>query len=90
MGAAIECFDGSGAIEVPRSRFSPVKTTGDLLGVRSDAYELDQEFRLVLSPDRNGVPPIVKLDDSYKLVDQFEELVAAGVPSLRRCRSSDC
>ena len=87
MGAAIECFEGSGAIEVPRSRFSPVKTTGDLLGVRSDAYELDKEFRLVLSPDRNGVPPIVKLDDTYKLVDQFEELVAAGVPSLRRCRS---
>ena len=87
MGAAIVCFGGSAAIEVPRSRFSPVKTTGDLLGVRSDAYELDQEFRLVLSPDRNGVPPIVRLDDSYKLVDQFEELVASGVPSLRRCRT---
>jgi UTP--glucose-1-phosphate uridylyltransferase len=87
MGAAIECFDGAGAIEVPRSRFSPVKTTSDLLGVRSDAYELDEEFRLVLRPDRNGVPPIVKLDDNYKLVDQFEELVASSVPSLIRCRS---
>jgi UDP-N-acetylglucosamine pyrophosphorylase len=87
MGAAIECFAGAAAIEVPRSRFSPVKTTGDLLGVRSDAYELDPEFRLVLSKDRNGVPPIVKLDDQYKLVKQFEELVASGVPSLIRCRS---
>jgi UTP--glucose-1-phosphate uridylyltransferase len=87
MGAAIECFEGADAIEVPRSRFSPVKTTGDLLGVRSDAYELDQEFRLVLRQERNGVPPIVKLDDQYKLVNQFEELVASGVPSLIRCRS---
>jgi UTP--glucose-1-phosphate uridylyltransferase len=87
MGAAIECFDGAGAIEVPRSRFSPVKTTSDLLGVRSDAYELDQEFRLILRKERNGVPPIAKLDDNYKVVDQFEELIASGVPSLIRCRS---
>jgi UTP--glucose-1-phosphate uridylyltransferase len=88
MGAAIECFEGAGAIEVLRSRFSPVKSTADLLGVRSDAYELDAEFRLVLRLERNGVPPIVELDDSYKLVDQFEELFATNnVPSLIRCRS---
>ncbi|MBV8353010.1 MAG: UTP--glucose-1-phosphate uridylyltransferase, partial [Verrucomicrobia bacterium] len=87
MGAAIECFEGAGAVEVPRSRFSPVKSTADLFGVRSDAYELDAEFRLELRPERNGVPPIVKLDDNYKLVDKFEELFANGVPSLIRCRS---
>jgi UTP--glucose-1-phosphate uridylyltransferase len=87
MGAAIECFEGAGAIEVPRNRFSPVKSTADLFGVRSDAYELDAEFRLMLCPERNGVPPIVKLDDHYKLVDQFEELFANSVPSLVRCRS---
>ena len=40
MGAAIECFAGSAAIDVPRSRFAPVKTTGDLLALRSDAYEV--------------------------------------------------
>jgi len=87
MGAAIECFDGAAAIRVPRSRFSPVKSTADLLGVRSDAYELDPEFRLELIPERNGEPPIIKLDDRYKLVDQFEELVSEGAPSLARCRS---
>jgi UTP--glucose-1-phosphate uridylyltransferase len=87
MGAAIECFDGAAAIQVPRSRFSPVKSTADLLGVRSDAYELDPQFRLKLIPERNGEPPIVSLDDRYKLVDQFEELVSEGVPSLMRCRS---
>jgi len=87
MGAAIECFDGARAIEVPRNRFSPVKTTADLLAVRSDAYELDTEFRLVLRAERNGVPPEVKLSEYYQLVDQFESLVAVGVPSLLRCNS---
>ena len=87
MGAAVECFDGASAIQVPRSRFAPVKSTADLLSVRSDAYELDAEFRLKLIPDRISAPPIVKLEDRYKLVDRLEELVAAGVPSLARCRS---
>merc|ERR1719487_21625 len=31
MGAAIECFPGAQAILIPRSRFAPVKTTGDLM-----------------------------------------------------------
>jgi UTP--glucose-1-phosphate uridylyltransferase len=87
MGAAIECFDGARAIEVQRNRFSPVKTTADLLAVRSDAYELDSEFRLELRPERKAVPPVVKLSDDYKLVDQLEPLIPHGVPSLLRCNS---
>ena len=87
MGAAIECFDGARAIEVQRNRFSPVKTTGDLLAMRSDAYELDAEFKLELRPERNAVPPVVKLSDDYKLVDQLELLVAHGLPSLVRCNT---
>ena len=87
MGAAIESFDAAAALEVPRSRFSPVKTTCDLLAVRSDAYVLDKSFRVGLRSERGGVPPKVELSDHYKLVDQLEELVAAGVPSLVRSRS---
>jgi UDP-N-acetylglucosamine pyrophosphorylase len=87
MGAAIECFEGAVAVQVPRNRFAPVKSTADLLSVRSDAYELDPEFRLKLICDRSGAPPNVKLEDRYKLVDQFEGLVFEGVPSLARCRS---
>jgi UTP--glucose-1-phosphate uridylyltransferase len=87
MGAAIECFEGASATQVRRDRFAPVKTTSDLLSVRSDAYELDSQFRLALRAERNGVPPVVKLSDEYKLVDRFEPLIAAGVPSLRRCKS---
>ncbi len=82
MGAAIECFEGAAAIDVPRSRFAPVKTTGDLLALRSDAYEVldDGQVRLVAS--RNGVPPVISLSDEYKLVDQIEAL---GVPGLVGC-----
>jgi UDP-N-acetylglucosamine pyrophosphorylase len=84
MGAAIECFEGSLAIEVPRSRFAPVKTTGDLLALRSDAYEILDNGQVRLHPDRQGVPPIISLSDDYKLVDQLEPL---GVPSLLKCHS---
>ena len=79
MGAAIECFDGAMAIEVPRSRFAPVKTTGDLLALRSDAYEVLADGQVRLAASRNGVPPNIVLSDEYKLVDQLTPL---GIPGL--------
>src|SRR6185436_554151 len=83
MGAAIECFDGAGAIVVPRTRFAPVKTTSDLLALRSDAYQVTEDWRLVLSPQAQGLPPTIDLDaDHYKLVDQLDAKLADGVPSL--------
>ncbi|MFT3992336.1 MAG: UTP--glucose-1-phosphate uridylyltransferase [Luteolibacter sp.] len=84
MGAAIECFDGSSAIEVPRSRFAPVKTTGDLLALRSDAYEILPNGQVRLHAERKSAPPIISLSDDYKLVDQLDPL---GVPGLLKCRS---
>ena len=48
MGAAIEVFEGARALRVPRTRFAPVKTTDDLLALRSDAYELTDDARVVL------------------------------------------
>ncbi|MGC6426734.1 MAG: UTP--glucose-1-phosphate uridylyltransferase [Akkermansiaceae bacterium] len=79
MGAAIECFEGSLAVNVPRSRFAPVKSTSDLLALRSDAYELRNDGRITLAPSRKGVPPTVRLSGDYKLVDSLSSL---GVPSL--------
>jgi UTP--glucose-1-phosphate uridylyltransferase len=69
---------------VPRSRFAPVKTTGDLLALRSDAYEVLDDGQVRLAAERDGVPPNIVLSDDYKLVDQLDPL---GVPSLIRCRS---
>jgi len=80
MGAAIECFEGADAICVPRSRFAPVKTSGDLLSLRSDAYTVTEEGRVELIPERNGQPPVISLSDEYKLVDSLQGL---GMPSLK-------
>jgi UTP--glucose-1-phosphate uridylyltransferase len=86
MGAAIELFDGAGALRVPRSRFAPVKTTNDLLGVRSDAYLLTEDWRVVLDPRREGSPPVVDLDPRYyRLIDDFETRFPYGPPSLVDC-----
>ena len=85
MGAAIAAIAGARAIHVPRSRFAPVKTTDDLLVVRSDAYELTSEGQM--RPSFDGPEPVVSLDGSfYKLLPDFEQRFPAGAPSLRRCR----
>jgi UTP--glucose-1-phosphate uridylyltransferase len=84
MGAALGVIDGARAIRVPRHRFAPVKTTNDLLLLRSDAY--------ALGPDADVEPvaeavPFVDLDSRFfRLVGDFEPRVARGVPSLRACR----
>jgi len=87
MGAAISCFPGATAIQIPRTRFAPVKKCDDLIALRSDAYVLTEDFRIELAPDRKGVPPIIKLDDAYKFVDAMDTLIPNGVPSLIGCTS---
>jgi UTP--glucose-1-phosphate uridylyltransferase len=85
MGAAIGSIPGARAIHVPRSRFAPVKTTDDLLVVRSDAYELTSDGQM--RPRFDGPGPIVTLGkDFYRLLPDFERRFPAGAPSLRRCR----
>ena len=81
MGAAIGVFEGAGAVHVPRSRFAPVKTTSHLLVVRSDAYELADDWNVKLAPSREAAP-LVELSDEFKLLRDFEERFPAGPPSL--------
>jgi UTP--glucose-1-phosphate uridylyltransferase len=84
MGAAVGSIPGARAVQVPRSRFAPVKTTNDLLVVWSDAYDLTPDGRMTPTYDDGG--PVVTLDDDhYKLVPDFEKRFSAGAPSLRRC-----
>ena len=62
-----------------------MKTTDDLLVVRSDAYELTSDGHL--RPALDGPGPVVTLDkDYFKLLSDFEQRFPAGAPSLRRCR----
>jgi len=83
MGAAIGFFPGASALVVPRSRFAPVKTTSDLLVVRSDAYSLTKEYTL-----EGRAQPVVKLDDRfYKNMADFDARFPQGSPSLVECTS---
>ncbi|MFY0407201.1 UTP--glucose-1-phosphate uridylyltransferase [Solicola sp. PLA-1-18] len=84
MGAAVEVFDGATAIEVDRSRFLPVKTTNDLLLLRSDVYDVGDDDRLSRQVD----PPLVDLDPAhYKLIGDFDARFPHGAPSLREATS---
>lgn len=82
MGSAISVASKTGAVEVTRDRFFPVKTTNDLLLVRSDLYGLDQEGHL---QRRVPTATVVELDpEHYKMVQGFESLIPT-VPSLLSC-----
>ncbi|MDN4159902.1 UTP--glucose-1-phosphate uridylyltransferase [Nocardioides abyssi] len=85
MGAAIEVFEGSQLIEVGRDRFVPVKTTNDLLVLRSDVYDIGQDFVL---DQVAGEIPFVDLDpEHYKLVGEFDKRFPEGAPSMREASS---
>jgi UTP--glucose-1-phosphate uridylyltransferase len=84
MGAAIEVFEGATAIGVGRDRFLPVKTSSDLLVLRSDAYDLEDDGRLTKVADPT---PVVDLDDKhYKIITDFDHRFPAGAPSLKEAR----
>ena len=83
MGSAIEIFEGARAILTPRTRFRPVKTTNELLLIRSDLYELTDTFELASQIE--GEDPFVDLGPCYTVLDHFLERFPKGAPSLREC-----
>jgi UTP--glucose-1-phosphate uridylyltransferase len=87
MGAAVGVFDGAKTLVVPRRRFAPVKTTSDLLVLRSDAYVLTDDCLVEPSAELADDLPLVELDsDRYKLLRDFEARFPAGPPSLIACK----
>lgn len=72
VGAAMKCFNEAIGINVPRSRFLPVKKTSDLLLVMSNLYTL-KNGSLVMSPQRMfPTTPLVKLgDNNFAKVKEF-------------------
>jgi len=85
MGAAVEVFEGAAAIEVDRSRFLPVKTTNDLLLMRSDVYDLNGDGLLRLHAD--AVPYVDLAKQHYSLLPRFDAHFPAGPPSLAEATS---
>ncbi len=87
MGAAVSVFPGAVALQVPATRFAPVKTTADLLAVHSDPFVLDEADRVVPAPERGDAPLVIDLDPRhYRTVPELDERFPHGVPSLVACR----
>merc|ERR1719225_661076 len=72
VGAAMKCFDKGRGINVPRSRFLPVKKTSDLFLIMSNLYTLTNGS-LTMSPERMfQSTPLIKLgDENFKKVHDF-------------------
>jgi UTP--glucose-1-phosphate uridylyltransferase len=69
-GAAIQYFLNARGVNVPRSRFLPVKSTSDLFVVQSNLYSLTRG-ELVMNPQRVfPTVPLVKLGDHFRKVRQ--------------------
>lgn len=82
VGAAMKCFDSGIGINVPRSRFLPVKKTSDLLLVMSNLYSL-KGGSLVMSPQRMfPTTPLVKLGENH--FSKVKEFLGrfANIPDL--------
>jgi UTP--glucose-1-phosphate uridylyltransferase len=68
VGAAIKHFKGGHGVNVPRSRFLPVKSCSDLFLITSDLYKLEKGV-LEMNPLRVfGSVPFVKLGDHFQKV----------------------
>ncbi|CAH2055222.1 unnamed protein product [Thlaspi arvense] len=70
-GAAIRFFDNAIGVNVPRSRFLPVKATSDLLLVQSDLYTLVDGFVTRNSARTNPSNPSIELGPEFKKVANF-------------------
>jgi UTP--glucose-1-phosphate uridylyltransferase len=86
MGGAVGAFDGARALRVPRTRFAPVKTTGDLLVLRSDVYAVGEDARVEPVPERRGDVPFVDLDpEHFGSLAGYDAHFPHGPPSLLEC-----
>lgn len=72
VGAAIRHFKNCHGVNVPRRRFLPVKTSSDLMLVKSDLYSMNRG-QLELSSLRFGGAPLIKLGNHFKKVSEFQK-----------------
>ncbi len=88
MGSAISVFEFAAALRVPRSRFAPVKNCEELLLLWSDYYELTEDCKMQVNPNRSASHVTIDLDPNfYSIVDQLFERFPHGAPSLLECES---
>ena len=82
MSGGIGLFERARALRVPRTRFAPVKTTNDLLVLRSDLYAVREDARV----EPVGDVPFVDLDpEHFGTVAAYDARFPHGPPSLLGC-----
>ncbi|BDQ33475.1 UTP--glucose-1-phosphate uridylyltransferase [Pseudodesulfovibrio portus] len=86
MGSAISLFPGAQAVVVPRSRFSPVKTIGDLMLTMSDCFKVTDSSSVVCRTDWRKLPSVSLDPRVYSTVGNFFSRFPEGVPSMAGCR----
>jgi len=82
-GSAIQYFRGSIGVNVPRTRFLPVKSTSDLFIVQSNLYSMEKGT-LVMNPKRSSTfpsVPLVKLGEEFRKVSDYMERFR-GIPDI--------
>ncbi|MCR4784878.1 MAG: UTP--glucose-1-phosphate uridylyltransferase [bacterium] len=87
-GSIISSFPNAAALEVPRSRFLPVKNLNDLLVARSDLIKLGSDY-IPQVYGKDFVPPVIKLPKEVRDLDDFSHMFPYGVPKIARCRLLD-
>jgi len=86
IGSAVDCFDGSVGLCVPRDRFMPVKNTEDLLLVQSNIFNL-VGGTLVRNPERKYIDlPEIKFGHPLNKVDEFQKCFS-NIPDLLELES---
>lgn len=80
-GAAVKCFKNACGINVPRSRFLPVKKTSDLLLLMSNLYDIENGYVTLSSLRSFPTTPLVKLGSSFDKVKEFSKRFQ-GIPDL--------
>lgn len=70
-------------VQVPRSRFLPVKNTQDLLAIMSNLYEVTEIFSLELT--RKDKAPAIELSRHFSKISEFRKCFG-DIPRLRQLK----
>eukprot|EP00008_Paramoeba_atlantica_P008624 CAMPEP_0201490732 /NCGR_PEP_ID=MMETSP0151_2-20130828/27242_1 /ASSEMBLY_ACC=CAM_ASM_000257 /TAXON_ID=200890 /ORGANISM="Paramoeba atlantica, Strain 621/1 / CCAP 1560/9" /LENGTH=483 /DNA_ID=CAMNT_0047876799 /DNA_START=54 /DNA_END=1505 /DNA_ORIENTATION=+ len=70
-GAAMQYFHNAIGVNVPRTRFIPVKTTSDLFVVQSNLYAVNEGVLQVVPQRTFPTVPLVKFGTEFKKVADF-------------------
>lgn len=84
MGSAIKSFDKSIILEVPRTRFIPVKKCQDLFLIQSNLFNIDDNYNVICNTNQL---PVIQFSDNYKKLEDFEHAFQNGIPDLSTLKS---